>query len=91
MRRNEKVYKRRRIAVACVAAVVVLAAAVGLTLLLHPAPRFTFDGEKAATGTITGSSALNGTAGRSERSKAITKRYGAGQWDKPRCSRRQSQ
>ncbi|MZL69830.1 MULTISPECIES: M15 family metallopeptidase [Eubacteriales] len=65
MRRNEKVYKRRRIAVACVAAVVVLAAAVGLTLLLHPSPHFTFDGEKAAAGTITVSSAdISGELGR---------------------------
>ena len=50
---------------ACVAAVVVLAAAVGLTLLLHPAPRFTFDGEKAAAVTVTVSSAdIGGELGR---------------------------
>ena len=50
---------------ACVAALVVLAAAAGLTLLLHPAPRFTFDGEKATAGTITVSSAdISGELGR---------------------------
>lgn len=46
MRRNEKVYKRRRIAVACEVAVVVLAAAVGLTLLLHRPPASPLTGRR---------------------------------------------